>query len=283
MLLLLAIPFVCAQKNFPEYMFQLFREILKPAFAYLSNRDFREWIMVKGRCKNKTAGTPVTFRISGFTVSGNDAASFSHQYEEIFVNRSFETKFTKNNPLIYCCGANIGLEIFFFKKQFPQCRIKAFEADPAIAKILSENVLKNRFSDVETISSAVWTENGSISFTSDGALGGKTGEGNSAVNTIRLADELSKENSIDLLIMDIEGAELEVLKNCRAQLDKVEHLFVEWHGNANEPQNLEKLLLLLTESGFRYRLNNKLNKAPFSNGIVENGFDAMVEIYASRK
>src|SRR6185369_2502206 len=99
-------------------MFQLFREIFKPAFAYLGNRDFREWMKVKSSCRNKTKGTPITLTISGFKVSGNNAPSFMHQYEEIFVNRSFENNFDKKDPLIYCCGANIGLELFFFKKQF---------------------------------------------------------------------------------------------------------------------------------------------------------------------
>ncbi len=264
-------------------MFQLFREIFKPAIAYLSDRDFREYIKVKTHCRGKQKGTTIDMNIAGFEISGNDAASFLYQYEEIFVNRSVETDFQKNDPLIYCCGANIGLEIFFFKKQYPECKIRAFEADPKIAQILCDNISRNNIRNVEAISAAIWKENGSISFQADGALGGKTGSGNISVPTIRISDELKKESKIDLLIMDIEGAEMEVLSDCKEQLSKVEKLLVEWHGSANDNQNLSEFLLVLKETGFRYRLHNKLPKAPFSNGIIENGFDAMVEIYASRQ
>jgi FkbM family methyltransferase len=278
----LEIPFACALKNFPEDMFQLFREIFKPLKNYLSDAEYREWIYVKSRCNKKKPGTPVTLNISGYKVSGQDASSFLHQYNEIFVQRAFETKFQSKNPVIYCCGANIGIEIFFFKKQYPESKIKAFEADPQISKILSENVSQNNLQNVEVISAAVWKENGTLDFQPDGALGGKTGSGYTSVKSIRLADELKKENKIDLLIIDIEGVELEVLKDCREELKKAEHLFVEWHGDEKQSQNLNELLQLLSESGFRYRLNNNLSESPFHNRVVENGFDAMVEIYATR-
>src|SRR3954470_16335318 len=99
-------------------MFQLFREILKPLKNYLSHADYREWIYVKSHCNKKNSGTPVSLTIAGFKVAGQDASSFLHQYHSIFTDRSFEVKFQKNNPVIYCCGANIGLEIFFFKKDY---------------------------------------------------------------------------------------------------------------------------------------------------------------------
>lgn len=263
-------------------MFQLFREMLKPLKNYLSNAEYREWIYVKSRCNKKSPGTPVTLNIAGFQVSGQDASSFLHQYNSIFVDRSFETKFQNNPPLIYCCGANIGLEIFFFKKHFPESHIRAFEADPKISEFLSKNVSGNKLKNVEVISAAVWKANGTLDFQPDGALGGKAGLGFTSVQSIRLADELKKEMKIDLLILDIEGVELEVLRDCREELKKVEHLFVEWHGSENQTQTLPHLLELLSESGFRYRLNNKLPESPFHNRVVENGFDAMVEIYATR-
>jgi len=263
-------------------MLQLIREICKPIKNYLCNNDFRDWMKVKSRCRTKTFGKSITLKIAGFKISGHDAQSFLHQYKEIFVNRSFEVNFLKNDPLIYCCGANIGLEVFFFKKQFPNCKIKAYEADPNIAEVLATNVAANMLKNVETVSAAVWTANGNLKFQSDGSLGGKIGSGTTSVKAVRLSDELSKESNIDLLVMDIEGSELAVLTDCKNQLHKVEKLFVEWHGAVNTTQNLDEILVLLKDAGFRYQLNNKLPNAPFVNGIIENGFDSMVEIYASR-
>ncbi len=263
-------------------MFQLFREIFKPTVSYLGKADYREWLAVKSACRKKKPGTPVTLDISGFTVSGPDALSFFYQYEEIFVRKAFDIDFKKNDPVIFCCGANIGLEIFFFKKRYPNCRIKAFEADPEISKVLSENVLRNKLKDVEVIAAAAWDEEGNISFEPDGALGGKAGTGSLKIPSVRLAYHLNSEPHIDLLLVDIEGAETKVLTDCKEHLLRVENLFVEWHGAVNEKQNLDELLLLLTSHGFRYRLSNKLPDAPFVHRIIEGGFDSMVEIYAGK-
>jgi FkbM family methyltransferase len=264
-------------------MFQLFREILKPAVSYLGKAEYREWISVKSACRKKLPGTPVTLNIAGFTVSGPDAHSFLHQYEEIFVRRAFDIEFKRKDPVIFCCGANIGLEIFFFKKRFPECRIKAFEADPKIAAVLAKNVAGNKLSNVEVVQAAAWDEEGKIQFAPDGALGGKAGTGPEQVPSVRLAYHLNEEPHIDLLLIDIEGAEITVLKDCKEMLSKVDSLFVEWHSPEKEKQNLGELLALLTDAGFRYRLNNKLPEAPFIHHLIEGGFDAMVEIYAEKK
>ncbi|MEO5644194.1 MAG: FkbM family methyltransferase [Bacteroidia bacterium] len=263
-------------------MLQLFREIFKPAVSYLGKAAYREYIAVKTACRGKNAGEPITLNIAGFTVSGPDARSFLHQYEEIFVRRTFEVDFKKAAPVIFCCGANIGLEIFFFKKQYPACKIKAFEADPEISKVLSENVSRNKLEHVEVIAAAAWDEDGNVTFEADGALGGKAGTGSAEVPAVRLAYQLNLEAHIDLLIIDIEGAEIAVLKDCREQLSRVDRLFVEWHGAVNDKQNLGELLELLTSCGFRYRLNNNLPEAPFVHRIIEGGFDSMVEIYAEK-
>ena len=260
----------------------MLRELLKLIRNYFRDSEYREWLRVKSACRNAGEGNPVSVHVAGFTLKGNNASSFLHLYEEIFREKAFDTEFKTDSPLIFCCGANIGLEIFFFKKQVPESRIIAFEADAEIAAVLNENIKTNSVSGVEVYPAAVWTSNGEIAFESDGALGGKTGTGKKKVPTVRLADLLAKETKIDLLLMDIEGAESVVLSDCQNELQKVEKLFVEWHGPATEKQNLPEFLQLLNNSGFRYRLHNKSGKAPFRNRIIENGFDSMVEIYAER-
>lgn len=260
----------------------MLRELLKLIRNYFRDGEYREWLRVKSACRKAGAGNPVSVNVSGFTLKGNNASSFQHLYEEIFREKAFDTEFKTETPVIFCCGANIGLEIFFFKKNYPKSRIIAFEADSEIAAVLNENIAANSITGVEVHTAAAWISNGEISFESDGALGGKTGIGKAKIPALRLADLLAKETKIDLLLMDIEGAETAVLSDCRNELAKVEKLFVEWHGPATEKQNLPEILQLLNNSGFRYRLHNKSGKAPFRNRIIENGFDAMVEIYAER-
>jgi FkbM family methyltransferase len=262
-------------------MFRLFREMLKPARDYMRDNGYREWLRVKSACR-KAGNGPVTVNVAGFEISGPNASALLHQYEEIFRKHSFDIPFDRQAPEILICGANIGIEIFYFKSLYPEARIHAYEADPEIAGILAENVKRNKLEHVETISAAVWTGNGTLAFQPDGHLGGRAGFGSLQVPSVRLSDILKKISWIDLLTVDIEGSELAVLRDCKDQLAHVDHLFVEWHGHENQQQELNELLLLLNNAGFRYRLNNNLPRAPFKNRLVESGFDAMVEIYCSR-
>lgn len=263
-------------------MLQLIRENLKTARNYFSGAAYREALRIKRICRVTPERTPFTTSIAGYTVHVHDSASLHHQYESIFTDACYAFHSDKKEPVIYCCGANMGLELLFWKKQFPGSRIVAFEADAAIFKVLKQNVNGNALQNITLHNAAVWTENGQITFAPDGQQGGKAGEGTTPVNAVALHELLAAETEIDFLLIDIEGAELPVLQSCRNQLHKVKHLFVEWHGPANAPQQLPELLELLASCGFRYRLQNKLPRAPFNNPVTENGFDAMTDIFAER-
>lgn len=263
-------------------MLQLLRESLKPWYLYFTSSDYREWLRIKRTCRRQAPKTVFSTRVAGFTIDVHDAASLLDQYEAIFRNRCYDFNVAHKDPTIICCGANIGLEILFFKKKYPDALIIAFEADAKIAELLHKNVSQNALSNVLVHHAAVWTSDGEITFTPDGQQGGRIGEGSTLVKTMRLADELKRERPIDLLIMDIEGAEYEVLSNCRHVLHRVERLFVEWHSPVTRMQQLDELLVLLQLSGFRYRLQNNLPEAPLANKLIENGFDAMVDIYAEK-
>ena len=255
--------------------------MLKPLYNYWKSPQYRAYLRVQKECRRK-AGKSVTIWLDGMVVEGNDGPSLLHQYEEIIRRASFDFDVSKTDPVILCCGANIGLEVLHLEQMYPEAKIKAYEPDPQLFAILKSNIERNE-SRAIAVQAAVDVKNGSTGFDPDGKLGGKTGNGPLEVKAIRFRDELLAETHIDLLTMDIEGAELEVLKDCADQLYKVDRLFVEWHSDERKPQTLVQLLNLLQEAGFRYRLNNNLGEAPLVYPIVENGFDAMVEIYATRK
>lgn len=254
--------------------------MLKPLYYFWKNPDYRAYLRVQQDCRNKP-GKSVTIWLDGFVVEGNDGPSLLHQYEEIIRRQSFDFATSNETPVIFCCGANIGLEVLHLEQMYKGARIRAFEPDENLFAILKSNIERNE-SKAEPVHAAVHTSNGKINFNPDGKLGGKLGSGPLEVTAVRLKDELAKVSHIDLLIMDIEGCETEVLNDCADQLHKIDRLFVEWHSDQTKPQTLSEVLTLLQYSGFRYRLNNNLGEAPFKNPIIENGFDAMVEIYATR-
>lgn len=258
----------------------LLRQMLKPLYRYLREPEYRAYLRVQKGCR-RSSGKQCTIWLDGYVVEGNDGPSLLHQYEEIVQRKSFDFTPKTASPLIYCCGANIGLEVLHLEQLFPDARIKAFEPDPQLFAVLKSNIERNE-SRAEAFNAALHVSDGKLQFQPDGRLGGKLGTGTVEVECKRLRDLLAAEKHIDLLIIDIEGAENEVLPDCVDQLHKVDNLFVEWHSSEHAPQQLPQLLELLEKSGFRYRLNNNLGTAPFANPVRENGFDAMVEIYATR-
>jgi FkbM family methyltransferase len=216
-----------------------------------------------------------------------DCLSFIFQFKEIFVEESYKFKTQEIAPLIYDCGANIGMSCAYFKKIYPQATIKAFEADAKIAEILINNLQKNQIKDVEVMSKAVWTTNDGISISLEGADGASVfGKGaKTLIPSIRLCDLLAKEPSIAMLKMDIEGAETEVLLDCRTELSKIENIFIEYHAYLGQTQNLASILEVLTTAGFRYFIRNEADRQqPLYNQLPHNQtiMDLQLNIFAFR-
>ena len=142
----------------------------------------------------------------------------------------------------------------YFKHIFPSSRIIAFEPDSEIFSVLKQNTSCFDPSEVEIHNRAVWTEETNLSFQSNGADGGRLqSQGEHSVSAVRLSDYLQTE--VNMLKMDIEGAEKFVLPSIAENLKNVEHLFLELHVEEKEPELLEHTCQLLREQGFRYKID----------------------------
>lgn len=244
-------------------------------------REFERLLDVYG-AKPRKERNKVVFEDYTFDVP--DCLSFVYQYREIFADRAYAIAASHAEPIIYDCGANIGMASLFFASEHPQARIEAFEADPMLAHIASANLAGNGVRNMHMHAVAVSDSDGLMDFFPDGADGGNAtaGEEYIAVPALRLRTLLVEEPYVDLLKMDIEGMELSVLGDCAALLPKVDHVFVEYHSRADKPQELHALLALLAASDFRYFTTcNSMRKAPFLNR--DSGvFDLLVNIWAYR-
>ncbi|MBC7425184.1 MAG: FkbM family methyltransferase, partial [Bacteroidia bacterium] len=143
----------------------------------------------------------------------------------------------------------------------------AFEPDPLIFNFLKENISKNKIKNVTLNEKAVWISNDILNFASEGADGGNLeAGGNTKVEAVRLKDILHKHKEIDFLKMDIEGAETEVLIDCKDSLGNVKNVFIEYHSFIEKNQNVSDILEILNKSGFRYFVENAAPRmAPFIN------------------
>jgi FkbM family methyltransferase len=226
-------------------------------------------------------------RFLNFRFDVPDIPSFIWQFKDIFVDEIYKFDSNSQRPIIYDCGANIGMSCLYFKLLYSNARVIAFEADPFLADILRNNLQKNGISNnVEIINAAVWIENGEIDFSRDFADGGSVygTSNNYRVKAVRLRDFLEKENKVDMLKMDIEGAEYDVLFDCKDVLGIVENIFVEYHSWSDKDQKLSEILSILEYSGFRYYIENvSKRKHPLINQALACNMDLQLNIWRYRK
>lgn len=166
----------------------------------------------------------------------------------------------KSNPIIIDCGANIGISVLNYKRHFPGAHVIAFEPDPTIVKVLRRNLEVNKVENVQLIDSAAWIENGYSSFFTEGIDGSRIID-NSDVElpnvTVKTADlRQYVQQPIDLLKMDIEGAEFKVLCHLGECLKLVQNLVVECHVNSDNIGDLGELLGVLQNVNFEVSMNS---------------------------
>lgn len=216
-----------------------------------------------------------------------DAASLLSSYKSIFEQEIYAFR-PESSPVILDCGANIGLAILYWKRLFPESVIWGFEPDRDIYELLCWNCDAHDIKDVTLIDKAVWSQETTIQFKKEGADAGHivnkeehTTEPLITIETVRLRDYLDQR--IDLLKLDIEGAEVEVLLDCEQYLDSVNHLFVEFHSYIGRRQQLDEILRILSRVGFRYHLQPEyVARQPFIQRLNSAGMDQRLNIFAYR-
>jgi hypothetical protein len=148
--------------------------------------------------------------------------------------------------------------------------------------ILRQNLREAGATTVRTVEAAVWTHDGMESFRQQGAGAGRLASDGLPVRTVRLRDVLAEEH-VDLLKLDIEGAEVEVLEDCASDLASVDHLFVEYHSFADRKQRLAEMLHILAEAGFRLYLHVEQSPpSPFLARESLGEMDMQLNIYGVR-
>lgn len=234
-------------------------EARRQLFPSAEVQAWRHACRLSARVPRHTAGE---IALNGYRIAYADLLTLCPQWHDIFVSGSLRFTSSRPDPRILDCGANIGLASLYFKRLYPRARITAFEADPALATICCRNLAANGAIDVEVESVAVWRENGVVRFQQEGADSGaiaglSAGLLAKAVNVpaIRLRDLLARER-IDLLKLDIEGAETLVLADCADALDDVDAIVMDLHEFDPRARQTPDVMRLLTRAGFVVSLSD---------------------------
>jgi FkbM family methyltransferase len=203
-------------------------------------------------------------RLLDYDLGYPDLLTLCPQWGDIFVQESLAFRAATSAPRILDCGANIGLATLFYKRAYPRARVTAFEADPNISTLLRENLARNGAGDVEVVHAAVWTSDGPIDFVCEGSDSGAVAAltpsiagPSRQVPAVRLRAFLAREE-IDLLKLDVEGAELAVLVDCADVLERVRAVHVEVHDFSPGRRLLPSVIDVLEGAGFTTAIGSVL-------------------------
>lgn len=186
-----------------------------------------------------------------------DSLSLYFEYKDIFKNRIYHFISRKLSPVIIDAGGYIGMSVLYFKSVYPRAKITVFEPDPNNFLILEKNIKNNGIKNIKLINAGIGKTDAIVDFFVDGADGSsilKNSDNFKADKVKAKIVKLSKyiNSPVDLLKMNIEGAESEVFEEIKNKLHFVRQIIFEYHAFYNLPQKLGKILRILDRHGFRY-------------------------------
>lgn len=160
----------------------------------------------------------------------SDLATFS----QIFTSNEYDLPLDIRASLIIDGGANVGYTTVYFANRFPGARIIAIEPEPSNVAMLRRNTAA--YPNVVVLDAAIWKRGGTVSIENPAdekwafrVLEANGGSPKVKAVTIREVLKAAGGGMIDILKLDIEGAEREVFSDCDDWLSGVRVLMVELH------------------------------------------------------
>lgn len=152
-------------------------------------------------------------------------------YKSILLESEYDHPISFSPRTIVDAGANCGMTSIFYANKYPEAKIVAIEPEPTNYAALVRNTML--YPNVIPMHAALWNIDGQVEVFPGGPKKRKwsfrvrTGNGFRAVTLPTLMRENGME-AIDILKIDVEGAEREIFSNCD-WMDKVRLLAIELH------------------------------------------------------
>ncbi|MGD8603905.1 MAG: FkbM family methyltransferase [Anaerolineales bacterium] len=252
--------FIAAALRIPRIGVQI---LTSPLPAPLRRTLFKDYLLSIELKRFGKSGTPLS--LAGYSVNYLHFGGLVFQFHELFVQAHYFVSLESNHPYIIDCGSNIGLSVMFFAKLYPDAIILAFEPDPDAYACLTRNVQDNGLNNVTTECVAITDKEGEVDFYSDenrpgSALGsiipGRVQGSRQRVPSRTLSSLIN--GKVDLLKIDIEGAELQVVRDLaeEGKLSFIQNCLIEFHHHIQPGENhLAELLSFLERAGFGYMIS----------------------------
>jgi FkbM family methyltransferase len=243
-----------------------------------------------GLTKNKEPVFTVHSRVLDFEVAAYTPSNLMFLHGQIFRDLEYFFRSERSDPFILDGGSNIGMSILFFKALYPEAKIIGFEPNEPSYELLKRNIASNGLTGVEVHQAALGAQDSTIDFFVDpdepGSVYNSTirerqPKKKTVVRQARLSTFVDR--NVDLLKLDIEGAEGAVLEDLVSSgaISRIDQMIIEYDHHIDQNRDaLGAFLSVLEENGFGYQIS-----ASYSPNvrISRGGTHQNVLVYAYQK
>lgn len=185
---------------------------------------------------------------------------------QIIIRESYPSS-RKKVETIVDAGANVGYSAAFFAKAYPQAKVYALEPEPQNYDLLVKNT--SSLSNVVPLNCALWKSSGELYLQNTSAESYAFQFGDSPTTEVKvdsfsipdLMNSFAIKN-IDILKIDIEGAEKELFSGNTDWVDQVETIYVEVHDRIVEGAAAQIFRVM---SGYKYDFDVRFEYVVFDN------------------
>ena len=164
-------------------------------------------------------------------------------YREVFELKEYEFPEVIDPQIILDAGANAGIAAVYFASRYPEARVLAVEPESENFEYLVRQVAP--YKNITPLRCALWSHNEDVFLVDPGRgkWGFETSASDDAIRNVagpvtkvpgRTVESLLEAHSLshlDLLKLDIEGAEVDVLNYSSQWIGKVKYVIAELHEN----------------------------------------------------
>lgn len=160
-----------------------------------------------------------------------DVAAFEH----VFINDEYGFSLAQQPSIIIDAGANVGMSAAYFALRYPLAKIVAIEPEPSNFAMLKKNA--ELFPQIIPVNAALWSHEGlmHVEDAGGGHWGMRVTECQAATETTVPATTLQalmqklRIQYVDLLKIDVEGAECEIFADATSWINHVGVICAELH------------------------------------------------------
>jgi FkbM family methyltransferase len=243
---------------------------LHHASSSAERKAFARTLHALDAAHGRTSGKEgVVVPIMGHPMRGYSSATLHYLFNEVFLKGDYRFTCGRPDPVIIDCGANIGFATLYFKLLYPGAKVHAYEANPHVAALLRENMAANAWTNVSVNEVALSDKEGELTFHISEDLGTLLGSvmpergGGTAmrVKAARLSQQMAGMERINVVKMDVEGAEWPILADLleSGQFARPDQYLVEYHHQiGDERPRFTAFLKHFEDAGYRYHLSAKV-------------------------